>query len=175
MLNTRNLLLAALLAAVLGVSPVIGETITRVAVVDMSRIFTHYFRESQAVRELERMNQRVEDEVEAIREEIRQLEERKIEAENDGDEREALRLDNEIFRKKEYLREYVRVKGNQLRQMRENLASNSSFYQEVVAEIQFVAENEGYSLVIRSDGHSELLWWTQEVDITELVLQRLAN
>jgi outer membrane protein len=175
MLNTKKLLPAALLTAVLGISPVIGETITRVAVVDLARIFTQYFRESQAVRELERMNQRVEEEVEAIREEIRQLEEQKIEAENDGDEREALRLDNEIFRKKEYLREYVRVKGNQLSQMRQNLASNSSFYQEVVAEIQYVAENEGYSLVIRSDGRSELLWWTQEVDITELVLQRLAN
>lgn len=175
MLKTKSLLPAALLLAALGVSPVMGETITRVAVVDLSRIFTHYFRESQAVRELERTNQRVEEEVDAIRDEIRRMEEQKIEAENDGDEREALRLDNEIFRKKEYLREYVRVKGNQLRQMRENLAGSSSFYQEVVAEIQYVAENEGYSLVVRSDGHSELLWWTQEVDITELVLQRLAN
>jgi hypothetical protein len=101
--------------------------------------------------------------------EIQDLEERKLDAENRGNSRDALELDSVIQDKKRYYQEYVRVRGNQIQQAAANLGSSNALASEILREIQYVAESNGFSLVLkRSDPN--LLWWSYEVDITELVL-----
>jgi outer membrane protein len=149
-----------------------SEQLSQIAVIDLSKIVSNYFKESQAWRELEEMTEEYEAEKEAILEEIEQLEARKIEAQNEGEDAEALEIDDEIFNKKEYLQEYSRIKYNQIQKKRNSLIESPTFLSEILNVIKYVAENEGYAVVMRSKD-PDLMWWSSEVDITNLVLQRL--
>ncbi len=162
----------AVILAVLSSSFAVSEQLSQIAVIDLSKIVSNYFRESQAWRELEEMTEEYEAEKEAIFEEIEQLEARKIEAKNEGDDAEALEIDDEIFNKKEYLQEYSRIKYNQIQKKRNSLIESPTFLSEILNVIKYVAENEGYAVVMRSRD-PDLMWWSSEVDITDLVLRRL--
>jgi outer membrane protein len=162
----------AVILAVLSSSFAVSEQLSQIAVIDLSKIVSNYFRESQAWRELEEMTEEYEAEKEAIFEEIEQLEARKIEAKNEGDDAEALEIDDKIFNKKEYLQEYSRIKYNQIQKKRNSLIESPTFLSEILNVIKYVAENEGYAVVMRSRD-PDLMWWSSEVDITDLVLRRL--
>ena len=151
-----------------------AENITKVAVLDYSRILSAFYKDSQAVRELEELKQSFQEESQKIQEEIKILEARKLDAENDGNTSRALELDNEIFKKKNYLRDYIRVKNAQLTEMNKSLSQNMTLVKEINEEIQYVAESNGFSLVFKKSDPN-LLWWNYEVDITDQVLQRLMN
>ncbi len=152
--------------------PAFSEIITKVAVLDYSRILSAFYKDSQAVRELEEMKSRFQEEIDAIQKEISIYEERKLEAENRGDNRKALDMDNRIFEKKKFLSDYIRVKNSQLVQLNKSLSQNNTLVREIREEIEFVAESGGYSIVLKKSDPN-LLWWNFEVDITEQVLQRL--
>lgn len=149
-----------------------AEQLTRVGVIDLSQIVASYFKESQAYRELDEMSQQFESEKQRILNEIDQLEYRKIDAKNRGDDSEALRLDNEVFSKKNYLQEFIRIKSGQISKKRDSLMESPTFLAELLTEIQYIAETEGFTLVFRSKDPN-LLWWSSEVDITDKVLKRL--
>lgn len=154
--------------------PVGAEQITKVAVLDYARILSAFYADSAESRRIEEMKTVFAEEVRRLQAEIQDLEERKLEAENRGNSRDALDLDSRIQDKKQYYQEYVRVRGNQIQQASVNLGSSSGLAQEISREIQYVAESNGFSIVLkRSDPN--LLWWSYEVDITDLVLQRLMS
>ena len=136
-----------------------GEQLSQIAVIDLSKIVSNYFKESQAWRELEEMAEQYEEEKEAILQEIEQLEEKKIEAMNEGEDEEALKIDDEIFNKKDYLKEYSRIKYNQIQKKRNSLIESPTFLSEILGVIKYVAENEGYSVVMRSR-EPDLMWWS---------------
>ena len=152
--------------------PLFSEAITKVAVLDYSRILSAFYQDSRAVRELEEMKSQFQEEIDRIQGEISILEERKLNAENNGDNARALELDNQIFEKKKFLRDYVRVKNGQLTELNKNLSQNNTLVKEIIEEVEYVAESGGYSIVIKKSDPN-LLWWNYEVDITEQVLQRL--
>jgi outer membrane protein len=58
-----------------------------------------------------------------------------------------------------------------LEERQESLLSDD-FFRQMQEAIQFVAESEGYTVVLRSDSDG-LQWWSVEVDISELVVNRL--
>jgi outer membrane protein len=149
-----------------------SEQLTKIGVIDLSAIVSNYFKESKAWRELEEMTRKYEEEKELILEEIEQLENKKIDALNEDEDEKALELDEEIFQKKEYLKEYTRIKYNQIQKKRESLIESPTFLSEVLNVISYVAENEGYTMVFQAKD-PDLMWWSQEVDITEKVLERL--
>jgi outer membrane protein len=154
--------------------PLGAEQITKVAVLDYTRILSAFYADSAEARRIEEMKTVFAEEVRGLQEEIQDLEERKLEAENRGNSRDALDLDSRIQDKRQYYQEYVRVRGNQIQQSSVNLGSSSVLAQEILREIQYIAESNGFSIVLkRSDPN--LLWWSYEVDITELVLQRLMS
>ncbi|WP_168203382.1 OmpH family outer membrane protein [Oceanispirochaeta crateris] len=156
----------------IAVIPVFSDTITKVAVLDYSRILSAFYKDSQAVRELEEMKSQFQQEIDKIQGEISILEERKLNAENSGNNSKALELDNQIFEKKKFMRDYIRVKNSQLTELNKNLSQNNSLVKEIIEEVKYVAESGGYSIVLKKSDPN-LLWWNYEVDITEQVLQRL--
>ncbi len=157
-----------------GLTMIPAENITKVAVLDYSRILSAFYKDSQAVRELEELKSQFQDESLKIQDEIKILDARKLDAENNGNNSLALELDNEIFKKKNYLRDYIRVKNAQLSEMNRSLSQNMTLVNEINEEIQYVAESNGYSLVFKKSDPS-LLWWNYEVDITDQVIQRLMS
>lgn len=149
-----------------------AEQLSQIGVIDLSAIVSNYFKESKAWRELEEMSRNYEEEKSRILDEIGQLESRKLAAENEGNESTKLRLENEIYNRKEYLREYNRIKYSQIQNKRDTLLESPTFLSEIMTEIRFVAESEGYSLILRTKD-PDLMWWSPEVDITAKVLERL--
>ena len=151
-----------------------AETITKVAVLDYSRILSSYYVDSAEVLRIEEMKKDFAAEIEKLKLEIQSLEQQKLSADDLGDSRKALQLDSQIEDRKQYYRDYIRIRGNQINQASTNLGSSNVMAQEILSVIQYVAETNGFSIVLnRSDPN--LLWWGFEVDITELVLKRLMN
>ena len=167
--------LAIILAvAAASASTLWAEDITKVAVLDYSRILSAFYADSAEVRRIEEMKSAFAEEVRRLQDEIQDLEERKLDAENRGDSRSALDLDSRIQDRKQYFQEYTRVRSSQIQRALSDLSSSNALAQEILREIQYVAESNGFSIVLkRSDPN--LLWWSYETDITELVLERLMN
>ncbi len=159
----------------LGGLPLFAQAgITRVAVLDFDKVLSTFYQDSKALRNLEKYRENVQKEISSLQEEILNLEERKLKAEQDDDKKMALRLDQQVYDKKTYLSEYVRVQNQRLADMSKNLSTNNSLVRDVIREIELAAEAGGYSLVLKKSDPN-LLWWSYEVDITDEVIKRLIN
>lgn len=172
-MNKKNLIILALLLIFAG-ADLLATQITKVGVIDRAKILQTFYAESQGVRELEKMREEIQEELVRLSDEIKLYEERKLNAENRGDESEALRLDNIIFDKRQYLQDYYRTKNNQLEARQKSLSQNTDFAKELLDVIHFVALSQGCSIVfdITTPG---LIWSNEEVDITNMVLERLQS
>jgi outer membrane protein len=164
--------LLAVLCLALTVSSLGAQQLTTVGIVDVGKVTTAFFRDSQAVRELEDMTIKLQAEIDGISAEINGLKEQKLQAETMGNRGRVLQLDEEIFNKTNYLRDYFRIKNSQLQERRNRLTESASFLTELQKAIAFVAEDQGYNVIIKSSDPN-LLWWSKQVDITELIIQRL--
>lgn len=173
--SSRILVVAAafLAAAVLG----FGEQITRVGVLDIEKVYSVYFRESRAVKELQEKKSEIQRDISRIDEEITTLEAQKLQAESDRNNDLALKLDTDIFKRKQYRDDFRRIKLDQLRKLSEKLSLSDAFLDELVAAIQYVAESEGFSLILNKSGQFEqfFLFYTKEVDVTDKVIQELVR
>lgn len=168
-LNVRRFLI---LLFVLSSSFARAEQLTTVGIVDVGKVTLAFYRDSQAVRELEEMTKRLQSEVDAITAEINQLKDRQLEADRMGNRTLSLQLEEQISSKTNYLREYYRIKNAQLQERRNKLTESSAFLGELQQAIAFVAEDQGYSVILKSTDPN-LIWWSKQVDITDIVIQRL--
>ncbi len=171
---TRVAGLVALLAVLPALSSA-AEQITRVGVIDIEKIYSIYFRESKAVMDLQERQAQLARDLKRIDGEIVEMENRKLEADARLDTAESLRLDQEIFRRKQYREDYKRVKSQQLRKIAENLYQSDQFLDELSDAIQFVAESEGFSIILNNSSQYRqfFLYYMKEIDITEKVIQEL--
>jgi outer membrane protein len=156
----------------LGIS-LYAQQLTRFAVVDLPRVYTVFFRDSRAVREFEEQSSRVQAEINRMTAEIQELRSAQVNAEARGDQDQALRIQNEVYRKSEFLKEYYQVKTAELEDKRNKLAQSGSFLEEVYDEIRFIAESEGYSMVLNLKENTGILWYSPTVDITDKLIQNL--
>jgi outer membrane protein len=161
-----------LLAACFLTTSLYSQQLTRFAVVDLPKVYTAFFRDSRIVREFEERSAGIQAEIDKMTREIQELRSRRIDLVNQGDQAGALRLENEIYRKQEYLREYYTVKTAELEDQRRKLAQSDSFLEQVHSEIRSIAESEGYSMVLNL---KDVIWYSPTVDITDKVIQNLAN
>jgi outer membrane protein len=168
----RRLLVLAL--AVLGSGALAAERITNIGILDLRRVTTSYFRESRAVRDLEEMRAQVDAKRARLEAEIYDLEARRLQARTDGDRQDVLALDQRLFEQRQYLRDYITVKNQQLAQQQERLAESDSFLDDLAAAIAFVAESEGLSLVMDRNNNG-VLFFVPEIDVTDLVIAELGR
>jgi outer membrane protein len=160
------------LAAALGLS-LEAQQLTRFAVVDLSRVYTSFFRDSRAVREFEERSARVQAEIDRMTAEIQSLRSSQLDAEARGDEARSLRLENQIYQKSEYLKEYYQTKTAELNDQKAKLSQSGTFLDQVYGEIRYIAESEGYSMVLNLKENTGILWYSPTVDITDKLIQNL--
>ena len=154
------------------VLPVFSEQITKIAVVDMNKVLAVYYDDAYIVKEIEKRKKEYQDEIVKQDAEIKKLEEKKRDAEKKGDEARALDLENQIMKKKDYLKEYISVKEEQLNSLSNRANQQLTVAEDIINAIKFVSESNGYSIVLNS-ADPFLVWWNFEVDITDEVLQFL--
>ena len=102
--------------------------ITKIGVIDTSRVYTTYFRDSAAVRNYENMKLEFQAEVDRATAELKELSLKKAQYIKNGDELSALKTETEITKKTDYLIEYTRSKNAELDAMKNKLADSDDFY-----------------------------------------------
>ncbi|GHV83395.1 outer membrane protein [Spirochaetia bacterium] len=158
---------------IFAVSGIFAQQITRFAVIDMSKVYTTFFKDSKPVRDFEDQSARVQAEIDRMNKEIQDLKIKQVDAEMKGDTNLALKLENDIYRKSEYLKTYFTVKTQELQDKKKRLSQSSDFWDQINTELRLVAESEGYSMVINLNENKGILWFSPTVDITDKLIQSL--
>ena len=150
-----------------------GQQLTRFAVVDLPKVYTEFFRDSRPVREFEERSTRVQNEIDRRNKEILDLRGRHSEAVLQGNQSEANRLESQVYRLTEALRDYYQTQTAILEDQKNRLMQSGSFLDQVYDEIRFIAESEGYSMVLNRSDTKGIIWFSATVDITDKLIQNL--
>jgi outer membrane protein len=124
------------------------------------------------VRDWEKLKQSTQDELNKYFNETTKLNADRLEAVKRGDSTESMRLEQEIAKRTQFYNDYKKVKQQQIADAGKALAQSDSFLSEVQAAIKYVAEGEGYTVVLDA-GTAGLRFYSPEVDITDKVLDQL--
>jgi len=150
-----------------------SQQLTRFAVVDLPKVYTDFFRDSRPVREFNERSARVQNEIDRRTKEITELRARQSEAALKGDQTEANRLESQVYRMSEALKDYYQTQTAILEDQRKRLTTSGSFLDQVYDEIRYIAESEGYSIVMNLGDTKGIVWYSATVDITERLIQNL--
>lgn len=164
---------AAVMVALFLLIPAVlpAQQLNTVGVVNISQVYNSFYRDSQAVRDLERLRRQYQQEIDDRVRELETLRDRRFSAQEMGNTHRAEQLEDQIIEMQRFLEDLTARRRQQLNARQEQLLSDE-FLRRMQNAIQYVAETEGYSLILRSDMEG-LQWWSSEVDVSEKVLQRL--
>ena len=149
------------------------QMLTRFAVVDLSRVYTAFFMESRAVREFEALSARIQADIDRMAMEIQELNNMRVDAAMTGNQAEVFRLENEISRRTEFLRDFHATRTADLERQRRQLTQGGAFLAQIHDEIRFIAEREGFSMVLDLNEARGILWFSPMIDITDRLIQNL--
>ena len=152
-----------------------AQQLTRFAVVDLPKVYVAFFRESRAVRDFEERSARVQSEIDRMTAEIQNMRINMVNAQAQGNNEQALRLESEINRRSDFLKEYYKTKTAELESIKNRLTQSGSFLEQVYDEIRFIAESEGYSMVLNLKENTGILWYSPTVDITDKLIKNLVD
>ncbi|MCL2210530.1 MAG: OmpH family outer membrane protein [Treponema sp.] len=164
---------AFLLLSLICIAGVYSQSITRFALVDLPKVYTAFFRDSKAVREFEERSSKVQAEIDKLTREIQDMRSRHANAVLADNQTEALRLENLIYRRSEFLRDYYQTKTAELEDQRNRLMQSSSFLDQVYDEIRYIAESEGYTMVLNMKNNPGIVWYSPTIDITDKLISNL--
>jgi outer membrane protein len=175
MKRTIKLLVIALSAAFLACAGISAQQITKFGVVDTAKVYNAYFRDSSAVRNYEKKKAEYQDEINSRTQDLRDLQQKKLNYQSAGDDANALRVDGDITKKTEYLNEYTNAKNVELATMQKSLQNSDSFYKKLYNVLAKIAESGGYSMILSLQQDNAILWYSSSVDITDQVISELGN
>ena len=150
-----------------------AQQITKFGVVDTAKVYSAYFRNSAPIRNYEKKKAEFQEEINKRTEELKSLQQKKLEYEKNGNESQALRIEAEITKKTDYLTEYTNAKNVELESMQKSLESSDEFYKKLYSTLGTIAESGGYSMILSLQASNSILWYSNSVDITEQVIQKL--
>lgn len=150
-----------------------SQQITRFGVVDTSRVYNAYFRNSSAVRNYDARRAEYQQEIQKLTDELRDIQNRRVEAQRNNDSTTVARLDAEITRRTDFLREYTNAKNVELESMQRSLKTSDEFYQRLYSTLSRIAESGGYSMILSLQQSIGILWYSNSVDVTEQVIEAL--
>jgi outer membrane protein len=166
----------AIFAALLGAAVLAGafsQQITKFGVVDTSRVYAAYFRDTGPVKNYEAKKAEFQKEIDRLTEELKNLQQQKRSYEMNGNSTQALRIDGEISKKSAYITEYTNAKNRELENLKSNLQTNDAFYSKLYSVLSRIAESEGYSMILSLQQANGILWHSPTVDITDAVIAAL--
>jgi Skp family chaperone for outer membrane proteins len=176
-MSAKRGLLAATLA--LGLcAGAFGQQITRIAVMDFNKVLASRAKDANSLRDFELKKSLIQAEIDRRKDELMRLLGQKVEVDRIGDARSSAKLKEEIDSKTRQLSEFATVKQQELDNDAKALASTDSFAQNLLKQVQAIAEADGYSLVLNTRSSDSVMesvfWYSQMIDITDKVIQALA-
>ncbi len=164
---------AAIFVSIVTFSGLYAQHITKFGVVDTNKVYNAYFRESTAVRNYDKKRADYKNEIDKTTDELRELQQKKLDYEKDGNEAQALKIEAEITKKRDYLTEYTNAKNVELDSLAKSLKNSDEFYKKLYSVLSKIAESDGYSMILSLQESNAILWYSNSVDITEDVIKRL--
>jgi outer membrane protein len=151
-----------------------AEQLTKVAVVDIVKIYKAFFKESKAIRDLENYKKEYEKELDNLDNQLLELEKEIIETKKQGNSSDVIKLEEQQQKLKSYRNEYYRVKYKEYVKRFEAIKKSQSqdLWLELIGIIEYIALRESYSVVLRVDD-PYVVFYTKDVDITEEVVQEI--
>lgn len=149
------------------------QHITNFGVVDTSKIYEQYFRNSSAIRTYDQKKEEFQAEINRRTEELRGLQQKKTDYENDANEVQLKKVTESIQKKTASLKDYTAAKKLELENIKKSLRDSDEFYKNLSKTIKKVAENEGLSMVLNLQQNNSILWYSPAVDITDKVIAAL--
>ena len=153
--------------------PALSQQITKFGVVDTAKVYNAYFRNSAPVRNYEKKKAEFQEEINKQVEQIKKLQQKKLDYENAGNDASAMKVEAEITKKTDYLTEYTNAKNVELESMLKSLESSDEFYKKLYNTLGQIAESGGYSMILSLQASNSILWYSNSVDITDQVIQKL--
>lgn len=150
-----------------------AQQITKFAVVDTSKVYQAYFRNSAPVRNYENKKEEFKKEIDRLVAELRRLNDQKIEFERKGNDTEAMKIEAQITKKSDFINEYTNAKNTELESLKKSLQENNTFYKKLYDTLARVAESGGYSMILNLQESNAILWYSPSVDITDQVISQL--
>lgn len=150
-----------------------AQQITKFGVVDTAKVYNAYFRNSAPIRNYEKKKTEFQEEINKRTDELRQLQQKKLEYEKDGKDAQALKVEAEITKKKDYLTEYTNAKNVELESLQKSLKTSDEFYKKLYNTLSKIAEAGGYSMILSMQDSNAILWYSSSVDITNQVINDL--
>jgi Skp family chaperone for outer membrane proteins len=169
-------LFAVLAACMILALPAAAQQVTKVGICDFTRVLSTAYKESKAYRDYDAAKADYAKEITNTTRDITDLENQKLDADKAGNQDLSLTLEKKIADKQAYLENYRRVKLAILQQQADRLLSGPVL-KEIMDVVNYVAEGDGYALVLRSDGDfgAGILYRIMEIDITDKVIKELFN
>lgn len=152
-----------------------AQQITKFGVVDISKVYSAYYKNSAPLRSYEEKKTAFQNEANKRAEEIKSLKQKRSEYQKSGDTENARKLDEDIKKKTDYLTEYTNAKNIELENMLANLQKSDDFSKKLYKTLAKVAEREGYSMILNLQDSKSILWYSSSVDVTELVIVELSK
>ena len=153
--------------------PVFSQQITKFGVVDTAKVYNAYFRNLAPVRNFEKKKAEFQEEVNKLSDELKNLQQKKLDYESAGNETQVLKIEAEITRKKDYLTEYTNAKNVELESLQKSLQNSDDFYKKLYNTLAKIAEGGGYSMILSLQDANAILWYSSSVDITNQVINEL--
>ena len=153
--------------------PAFSQQITKFGVVDTAKVYQAYFRNSAPVRNYEKKKAEFQEEIDKQVEQIKKLQQKKLDYENAGNDAAALKTDAEITKKTDYLTEYTNAKNVELESMQKTLQNSDEFYKKLYNTLAKIAESGSYSMILSLQESNAILWYSSSVDITNQVITEL--
>ena len=174
MKHIRTLLLSTFLftifSTMIGVS-LQAEQITTVAIIDMAKIFSVFSSEAGGYESLEKLKAKYQQEIDDQINRLNTLKKKKHLALKSEDYDEAAKLDKKITNQSNYISSLSEQRQQDLIR-RSNQRTSKKFSEKLQKAISYVAEEEGYTLVLQNTG-TGIQWWAPVIDITDKVIERL--
>ena len=155
------------------IAPAFSQQITKFGVVDTAKVYNAYFRNSAPIRNYEKKKIEFQDEINKKTDELKQLQKKKLDLETSGNEAQAMKIEAEIIKKKDYLTEYSNAKNVELESMQRSLQNSDEFYKKLYNTLSKIAESGGYSMILSLQDSNSILWYSSSVDITNQVISEL--
>ena len=155
------------------VIPAFSQQITKFGVVDTAQVYNAYFRNSAPVRNYEKKKAEFQEEINKQVEQIKKLQQKKLDYENSGNSAAAMKTEAEITKKTDYLTEYTNAKNVELESMQKTLQNSDDFYKKLYNTLAKIAESGSYSMILSLQESNAILWYSSSVDITNQVISEL--
>ncbi len=169
-----------ILATVAGLTLLLGaattaraEQLTTVAVFDMDQVLLSFYSDSDIVRDYIRAEEQYRADMLLAENDLRDLQARRATAVSRNDSRLAGRLREDITAQQEYINalkeRWYQTEDGLLAELQEN-----QFYKTVYEVAGYVAEENGYTLIMDVSGIGMgIFWYSPAIDVTDDIIQEL--